>query len=331
MARTPLRSGWRVLMRAPAVVLAEIAWRWTFGVALCAILYYGFREYFATVEISRGEYAALRSLEPMTWMAITARVMVAIITGLWVIGPIVIPALVILWIALATIGRVATVRELADAEPRTNWLSTVGLHVFRVALAFAALLAFFGSGILIDTLVGDPAQNFAAVFLLASIALLVIAAVWSVGNWFFSLATIFTARDHAGFFRALRDTTEFYRRESGSLYGSGFAFGALRTILFIAVTIASLFVVDRFGGTHVRATVLLVAAISLAYFAVADGVNMWRLAAYIWLSEPEPPALVVPIQPIPPESKVPSVAGDPETVPPAATIENAPLEPTSES
>ena len=66
MGRTPLRDGWRVLMRAPASVLAEIAWRWTFGVALWAILYYSFREYFATVEISRTEYHLLRSLQPMT-------------------------------------------------------------------------------------------------------------------------------------------------------------------------------------------------------------------------------------------------------------------------
>ena len=311
-------------MRAPASILAEIAWRWTFGVALWAVLYYSFREYFATVEISRAEYVALRSLAPSTWMAITVRVMVALVTGLRVIGPIIIPALLILWIALATIGRVATIRALSDADPSTNWLSTIGLHAFRVTLAFAALLAFFGSGILIDALVGDPREHFAAVLLLVTVALLLIALAWSVVNWFFSLAAIFTARDHTGFFASLRETTRLYRRESDALYRSGFSFGVLRTVLFVAVTVLSLMIAVRFSATRPLATVLPMIAISLPYFAVADAITLWRLATYISLTEPEPPVVAAPEPPIQP---VPEPRPAPE---PEATAEAAPVIPADE-
>ncbi len=334
MARAPLRDGWRVFMRAPASVLAEIAWRWTFGIALWAVLYYSFREYFATVEISRAEYALLRSLQPMTWLAITARVMVALITGLRVVGPVVIPALSILWIALATIGRAATIRALSEAEPRTNWFSTAGLHVFRVALVFAAFFAFFGCGILIDTLVGDPTEHFAAVIILSTIALMVVAILWTVINWFFSLAAIFTARGEAGFFDSVRDAVDLYRREANAFVSSGFGFGLIRTLLVIVVTIVSLLIVAHYGGTHLRRTILLVIAISLPYFAVADAVNIWRLAAYISFSEaePEPPVVsAIPEPPTLPVAEPPSIApAEPEPIspPPAQDI---PLEPTAES
>lgn len=315
-------------MRAPASVPAEIAWRWTFGVAFWAVLYYSFREYFASVEIGPAEYAALRSFLPLSWMAITARVMVAIITGLRAMGAIIIPALAILWVALATLGRAATVRALSDGEPRTNWPSTVGLHVFRVVLTFAAFFAYFGCGILIDTLVGDPAQHFAAVFLLATLALLLIALSWSVINWFFSLAALFTVRDHAGFLESLCQTNMFYRRERNSFVSSGFGFSVIRTVLVIAVTIISLLIVSRYGASHFRATIALVTAISLGYFAIADALNLWRLAAYISFSEPEPEPPVVaapeaPVQPVPEPQTASEVDVATETAPAIPTDEPA--------
>ena len=333
MARSPLRYGWRVLMRAPAAVLAEIAWRWTFGVAFWATLYYGFREYFATVEISRAEYVLMRSLEPMTWMAVSVRVLVAIVSGLHVIGPVIIPALAILWIALAGIGRVATVRALVDCDPHTNWMSTVVLHAFRVVFVFAALAAFFGCGILIDELVGDPAQHFAAAVLLTTIALVLVATLWSVVNWFFSLAAIFTARDGSGFLRSLTEATSFYRQKSDALFSIGFGFGLMRTALVIVATVISLIPIARYGTSHVGFTVLIVVTASLAYFVLADALSLWRLAAYIGLlePEPEPPVVAAPEPPPEPVSELQSrPPGDRDPILPPDS-ENAPLSPTAES
>src|SRR3954464_12172492 len=113
MARRPIRDGWRVLMRAPESILAEIAWRWVFGAAFWGLLIVSFHEYFSHVEISRAEYAPMKSLEPFTWIAIAYRVMQAFLEGAGAIGPILFPALALLWLALATIGRAVTVRALA--------------------------------------------------------------------------------------------------------------------------------------------------------------------------------------------------------------------------
>jgi len=307
-------------MRAPAAIVAEITWRWIFGIALWAILYYSFREYFASVEISSAEYNLLRSLEPYTWIAISARVVVAILTGLQVIGPIIVPAIAILWVALATIGRAATVRALASAEPSTNWVSTTMLHLIRAVLVLVSVLAFFGCGILINGLVGDPSKSFGPTFLLASISLLAIAVLWSVVNWFVSFAAIFTVRDHAGLFRSFREVADLYNGCSDSLYSSAFWFGLLRTVAIAIATILSLIPIARLGAVHPRVAIVFVVVISLGYFAIADGLNLWRLATYISLSEPEPVVPVaearqLPIQPSS-ESVLPSAPTEPATEPP---------------
>ena len=309
MARSPLRDGWRVLKRAPACVLTEIAWRWIFGVAFWATLYYGFREYFATVEITNAEYAAMRSLQPYTWVAITGRIMGAFIEGLHIIGPIIIPALVILWIALATIGRAATIRALSETDPHTNWPASVALNFFRVVLLAAALLAYFGCGILIDTMV-DPTQHLGAVVLLAALTLVVIVFIWGMLNWFLSLAPIFTGRDGAGVGRALSESVDLYRARANAFTSSGFAFGIMRTVLAIVATVLSLLPIAQFGGMHVRLTVAIVVTTSLAYFVIADALGIWRLATYISFTEPEPPVTASP-------DPIPSILLPPEPSPAA--------------
>ncbi|MGZ4789488.1 MAG: hypothetical protein ACXVZX_13290 [Terriglobales bacterium] len=329
MARSPLRDGWRVLMRAPAAVLTEIVWRWTFGVAFWAILYYSFREYFASIEISRAEYALMRSLEPYTWIAVTARVIVAFMMGLRIVGPIVIPALIVLWTALATLGRAGTIRAVSATDPQTNWFSTTLLHLFRVLLGLAAILSYFGCGILIDAAVGDPSRHFAAVFLLGSLALLVIVFFWSFVNWFLSLATIFTVRERSGLFRSVVQTAAYHREHSHLLVSTGLWFAFARSILVIASSMISLWL---FTEARPRLAILLVVAVSLVYFAMADALNMWRLATYISFteSEPAPPVLAAPVTAPEPG---PSISADPEPGPSVSIEEGAisaeaPLEPT---
>ncbi len=151
MARNPLRDGWRVLMRAPESILAEIAWRWAFGAAFWGLLIVSFHQYFSRIEISRAEYAMMKSLEPFTWAAIAARALEAFVAGARAMGPILFPALALLWLALATIGRGVTVRALALEPVRTNWLSLFGLNAFRLLMSLAALVAYFGAAVLVST------------------------------------------------------------------------------------------------------------------------------------------------------------------------------------
>ena len=307
-------------MRAPVAVLAEIAWRWVFGFAFWAILYYSFREYFASVEISNAEYAMMRSFEPYTWLAISARVMLAFGAGLRAMGPIIVPAIAVLWIALATLGRGATVRALAADEPHTNWTSTVGLHFLRVVLTLASVLAYFGCGIVISSFAGDTTDHIALAVMLSTLALLAIVFVWSVMNWLLSLAAIFSVRDGDGIWLSLKKTAELCRTVRNAFVSTGFWFTFARAIVIVSVTFVSAMAFTQFRP---RAALLAVVLISLAYFAIADALNLWRLAAYISLTEPEPepPAVLAP--PTPPFQ--PHTEPEPTTT---AVVETEPAAPT---
>jgi len=284
MVRSPLRDGWRVLMRAPESVLTEITWRWVFGAAFWRLLILSFHQYFSHVEISRSEYVLMKSLEPFTWIAIAARVMTAVLQGVRDMGPILFPALALLWLALATIGRGFTVRALASDPQKTNWLSLFGLNTVRLLMSLACLIAYFGAAILIARVLGS--QHLALNALVLLVVIIVLLSIWSVVNWFASLAQIFAAMRGEGLVRSLQSAGNLYHEHSGTIGSSGLWFGIIRFVLLLIVTVGSLSPVANVSVGGIKALVIFIAIISLAYFAFADAISMWRLGVYISLTEP---------------------------------------------
>jgi hypothetical protein len=279
-----MRDGWRVLMRAPGVVISEIIWRWTFGIAFWALLFFSFHNYLSSIEISQSEYALMKALAPFTWMAITVRVMAAIVQGFRDMSPILFPALCLLWVALASLGRVASVRALASGDPRTHWPSVVGLSLFRLAMLFATLVAYFGTGALVSGTF-DPQLHFGLNFFLMFLVLLVLSGIWSIVNWFFSVAAIFAARDGAGVWTSLRGAADLYQMRAGR---TGVWFSLIRSGLVIASTLLSLILFSALLQGIRLLPLFGIVFVTLIYFAAVDGLYMWRLATYIGLTEPEP-------------------------------------------
>ncbi len=293
MARQPIRDGWRVLMRAPEAVLAEIAWRWTFGITLWVLLIVSFHTYISSIEISRAEYDTLQAFEPFTWIAIAVRLLHAIAKGARVMGPVLIPTLSLLWVVLASVGRVITVRALCLEEREGSWTASFLLHALRVLVAFAAVLAYFGPGILIARTF-DPKSHFGASFTLSLLSMLVIATIWGILNWLLSVAAIFTAKDGADITQSLRDSVELSASGKGAI---NIWFALMRTAAMIAISYFSLFLLPFMITGNWQAPVLAIVILSMAYFAFADFLYVWRLAAYIGLNEPEPYVAEVPPPP----------------------------------
>jgi hypothetical protein len=286
MARNPVRDGWRVLMRAPESILAEIAWRWGFGAAFWGLLIISFHQYFSQIEISRSEYAMMKSLEPFTWIAIAARLMQAFFAGTRAMGPILFPALALLWLAMATIGRAVTVRALAAEPSKTNWVSLVGLNAFRLVMTLAAFVAYCGAAVLVSTIF-DPSVHYGLNVLLMLFVMCVLLLVWSVVNWFIGLSQIFAAHTAEGFARSIHRAMNLYHSHSGAFASSGLWFSLARLILLVLVTVGSLSPVANVTMAGVKPIAVFIAIITLIYFAAADALSMWRLGVYISLTEPE--------------------------------------------
>ena len=70
----------------PLVGLAEIAWRWTFGLAAAAALLFSLREYLATLPVTAGEMLLLRTRQPVLVLQALAGIFQGSAPVLWLLS-----------------------------------------------------------------------------------------------------------------------------------------------------------------------------------------------------------------------------------------------------
>ena len=124
--RSPTLEGFRAIFRRPSFGLAEIAWRWSFGVAAALLLAFSFFTFLDTLPVGKSDLLLLRSRQPF----LIFRAMAHIVRGsaFRAVGAAIVLALTLgaAWIVLASFGRAATVnaliayfRESGVCAPRT--------------------------------------------------------------------------------------------------------------------------------------------------------------------------------------------------------------------
>jgi hypothetical protein len=187
-----------------------------------------------------------------------------------------------------------------------------------VLAIFVAVLAYFGAGILIARTF-DPRADLGASISLSLLSMLVIATIWAVLNWLFSVAAIFTAKDGADITQSLRAAIELSTTGKGAI---NIWLWMMRTAAVIAISYSSFFLFPLMLTGNRRAPLIAMLILSVAYFAFADFLYMWRLAAYIGLTEAEPqaPEMETPPQLLAPEQ---ILLENPQLAPNAALEEMA--------
>lgn len=301
------------------MILCEIAWRWTFGVALWAVLAYIAFSSLGQVQITDTEIKLIRALDPYASSYVLLRVMNAIVPIVLRVFIYTLPALVVLWIAAATLGRAATLKALLGERAQTvRWSALVGVNFLRVIVLFAGLLAFVGSSVLIGRLFrGEPELLGAAILLGLGVNLLILSA-WSLLNWFLTLAPIFVMRDGAETFAALGSSLGLFREHSGPYMGAAVGLGLVRLALITVVSVLSVIPLGMIGTSPMMAAIVVGITLALIYWALTDAVQIWRIAAYVSLANYEP------------EIPVPAVAPVPIPVAPQSPVEPPPLLPGGE-
>ncbi len=303
----PVRSGIRAVVRQPSLIAGEIAWRWAFGAAAWALILLTLRRILAGVDVSEAEYYLARRSSPFLIADACARVLAQVLPRMAQAALTVVPALTIVWIVAAMLGRMATLRLLVGAHDPggrgRRLASLLMLNVLRAALTWAAVLAFFGTVVLTSRAVPQPADA-AAVSALWLLFAAVVACLWSVMNWFLSLAPIFIVRDGRGTWAAIGDSLALYRESPGPYTATAFWFGLWRGLALMAAFFFALMAAA--AATSVVAGVALSIIVALIYFALADFLYIARVAAYVALGESNQPSAVS-IQPAEP-APAPTIA-----------------------
>src|SRR5689334_3015965 len=110
--RSPTLEGFKATFRLPSVVLAEIAWRWCFGLALVTLCAFSFREYMSTLPVTSAEIFLLQTRQPPLMLKAMAEILQGSMPRAANAVIVLAVALTLGWIVLASLGRAATLDSL---------------------------------------------------------------------------------------------------------------------------------------------------------------------------------------------------------------------------
>lgn len=321
-SRSPTLEGFRAILRRPSFGLAEIAWRWSFGAAVTAVLAGTFAEYLNTLPVTRGDLLLLQSRHPFLVSQALRHILRG--SGLRVVEALLVQGLCLAvgWVVVAALARAAITRDLlhyfgqqTGAQlPQANvkpWRlrSLLELNSLRVGTSLAAAVGCLaalraGGAVSPDS---DPSPG-SAFFVTLCIGLLVWLA-WSAIHWFLSLASIFVVAQGRDTFSSVTAAVDLCGARAGAIFAVGSWFGLAHVVLFViatSVVAVPMSVAPVLPAAMTFGGVLLV---TLLYFAVVDFLYAGRLAAYVAiLTFPkEAPAVQVASQPllsVPPGGRV---------------------------
>jgi hypothetical protein len=285
----------------PRLLFAEVGWRWSFGLGACALLFAAWMRVFGSVTPSDGDIAALSSRDYTLISGALLHILQQAGPDLLVASFLVVPAAILLWIAVATFGRLATLELLLPGSPRNaaSFFGVLTANILRAlwttAVFVGCLLTLAAASFISFRFSHDHEQSNLPVYLaLIAIALPLEAVLWAAVNWFFSLTPVFSVRDGCGPFAATKHAFTAIRQSRKTFFTISSQYGSLRlgALLVLLALCAGLgTAADVARGT--RAVVVVIAILSLAYFVVADWLYLARMVAYVDLCEPEAHAVIV--------------------------------------
>lgn len=304
-SRSPTLEGFRVLLRRPSFGLAEIAWRWSFGGACCFLLAFSFFEYLDTLPVSGGDLLLLRTRQPRLISEAIAHIFHG--SGFRAVETVIVlaAAMAIGWIAIASFARAITIKALLtySREDQNSAAggrqagkfrvhSLFGLNFFRVAATLAATVACLTALLLGRAVSPDSNPAPGSAFLVFLSVIMLVWLVWSVMNWFLSLAAVFVVVDGQDTFGAIASSVALCRRRPGSVLAAGTWFGLGHIAAFVLATSVVAFPLGLAGILPAGVVLGGVLLVTLLYFAAADFLYVGRLAAYVAILElPETPVV----------------------------------------
>ena len=318
-------QGFRASFTRPLIGLAEIAWRWTLGLAGIVLLGLSCFEYLDSLPVTEGDLLFLRSRQPFLIIQAVAHILRGSASRLVAALIILALGMIAAWIVVGSLGRALTVRGLleflrapgthdeqnqsidrGDHPIRTNYPSLLGLNFLRAALMLSAIVAFCAISLFLP--VHQPSFSPAIrLSLLIGWGILVWIACSTV-NWFLVLAAVFAVRDARDSLASISAAVNLFSDRPGALFSVGALFGLAH---FGAFCMFSSFVSFPLALAPIAPWWLVaggIGLVTLLYFALVDFLYIARLAAFVAIVESPAPPLAALITTVPPEPTLTSPA-----------------------
>lgn len=278
------------IFRQPGILLAEIAWRWLFGISALALAA------FAAVRLNRAltvypeEQEMLASRSPIeiaqAILEIAHRARPIAVR----LAMVVVPAGLLLWIVAATLGRGYVLSRISSHSSRgARWPALAVLNAMRVGTVILLVVAYFGCSIATSLVMNPYAPNYGlgvTVFLLLFALAL---ASWSLVHWIVSTACIYCVRQHVGVSKALNATVLLLRENFRELFSISAQNASIRTLVAIVFTLIALPPLLVYRVPMLFWTVEI--GLFLVYCLASDVLLLARLATYAEVTERTPAAV----------------------------------------
>lgn len=304
---SPTAEGFRLIFRRPAIPFAEIAWRWSIAAAAWFLSVFFLTEYIDSLSVNKLDRLLLESRQPvLVWRALE-RIFHGSAFRFTESGLVLVIALIIGWIIVASLGRVATLKsitlELGIPFAPSGFISPLmGLNFLRAAVAFAAMVGVIGAALIAS---GVWASTNLSGVAAVRLWLLVLISIWFTGrllNWFLSVAAIFVATDSLRAFPAIVAAVRWCRERLGPILATGSFFGLIHGGAFVAAWTAAFMLFSMAGALGPGPTFFFLFAIIAIYCAIADFLYIGRLTGYLAMIRGEefaisPPESIWPVNP----------------------------------
>lgn len=289
-------EGFKLVFRRPTIPLAEIAWRWSFGLAAWFLIVVFLIDYANTLPVNTVDRLLLGTQQPALILRAIHRIFHGSGFRFFESGAVLVVAMMVAWVVVASLGRAATLKTImaelgvegATGGQRKRISSLLELNLLRAAVALAAVVAGVGSALLANGI-------WAATHLTATDAariwlalLFLIWTAWVVLNWSLSTSAIFVIVDRTPVLAAISAMVRWYRNRLGSVVAAGIWFGLAHAGAFIVASGAAFTVLGMASALGVGATIFLEMLIVAVYSAIADLLYTARLSAYVATLRLEP-------------------------------------------
>ena len=282
------------------------------------VLLYGLLEYLNTLPVSSGDLLFLRTRHPF----FVSRAILHILRGSLSRGVnaliLAVLMLALLWIVLASLGRIATVRTMfeyfrirhasvlgtSDAnvsarESGAAFPSLVRLNFLRVAVALAVVLGFVGAGLLAGFVSSDAHPRPGLALLIFTPMAAIVIFVGCGLNWLLSLAGVFSVRDEEDAVGAISSAVRLCRERTGAVFAVSTWTGIAHLVAFVSATTVATAPIGFATVLPGRLIAAVMVLVTLLYFAVADWLYTARLAGYVCITAlPESAFAPAPLPPV---------------------------------
>jgi hypothetical protein len=268
-ATTAIGYGIRRAFGQPRLIAAELAWRWSWGAALGALIAIGVTEVMRnTIVIGSHPFSGL----PARLALVTASLL---------------GGATFLWILAAAGGGCATLPLLFREKPaHPRFRSLAGNAFLRAALWLAAALALLMAWRLAGNVTRVAERHVPGWWLLAFVpAAALIIFLWMTIRWLLALSPLFSATADRDAVSALGGAMELLCARPGAMLLIATVFGVLQMWLCGATGLFALSMITGMARVSAAAAWIASALVALGYFAIAGALRLARLGAYAAMVE----------------------------------------------